>query len=293
MTTQHRFAYYPGCSLLSSAKEYDISVRATFPLLDVELVELEDWSCCGAVHADVEHADTAVTLPARNLALAEAQGFDKILAPCSGCYRNLRRASLRIAGDGALRKRVNEHLREGLTIAGNVEVLHPVYVILEMLGLDSLLHVVKNPLSGLKVASYYGCMLTRPKDRFDSAERPVGLDNIMQVLGAEVVDYPMKAKCCGGAMAISHANVTARLTGNVLESAKEAGADVVTLACPMCHTALDAYQGKAERAVGRSLNLPVLYFTQLIGLAMGLDASQLGFERHMVSPREQLARLGF
>ncbi len=114
----------------------------------------------------------------------------------------------------------------------------------------------------------------------------------MQVLGAEVVDYPMKAKCCGGAMAISR-QCDRPLTGNVLESAKEAGADVVTLACPMCHTALDAYQGKAERAVGRSLNLPVLYFTQLIGLAMGLDASQLGFERHMVSPREQLARLGF
>lgn len=292
MTTELRFAYYPGCTLLSGAKEYDVSVRATFAHLGVELVELEDWSCCGAVHADVEQADAATALPARNLALAEAQGCTTILAPCSGCYRSLRRASLSIAGVAGVRASVNGRLREGLTVAGNVEVLHPVYVILEMLGLDALRHAVKKPLSGLKVASYYGCMLTRPKDRFDSAERPVGLDRIVQVLGAEVIDYPMKAKCCGGAMAISHAGVTARLTGNVLESAKDAGADVVTLACPMCHTALDAYQSKAERAVGRSLNLPVLYFTQLIGLALGLDASQLGFERHIVSPREQLARLG-
>jgi heterodisulfide reductase subunit B len=162
-----------------------------------------------------------------------------------------------------------------------------------VLGIPALRKAVTRPLSGLKVASYYGCMLTRPKDRFDSTERPVGLDRIVEALGAETVDYPMKAKCCGGAMAISHSGVTARLTGNVLDSAKEAQADIVTLACPMCHTALDAYQGKAERAVGHALDLPVLYFTQLMGLALGIDPATLGLQRHMVSPRRQLTRLGF
>ena len=292
MTTELRYAYYPGCSLLSSAKEYDVSVRAVFQHLGIELVTLEDWSCCGAVHADVQHADAATVLPARNLALAEAQGFDKVLAPCSGCYRNLRRASLRVAGSSAVRTKVNQRLRDGLTLSRDIQVLHPVYVILEELGIPALRKAVTKPLAGLKIASYYGCMLTRPKDQFDSTERPTGLDAIVGALGAEAVDYPMKAKCCGGAMAISHSGVTARLTGSVLDSAKEAQADIVTLACPMCHTALDAYQGKAERSVGHALDLPVLYFTQLMGLALGLDPSRLGFERHMVSPRKQLARLG-
>jgi heterodisulfide reductase subunit B2 len=293
MTAVARYAYYPGCSLLSGAKEYDRSVRAVFAHLGLELVELEDWSCCGAVHADVRHPEAAVLLPARNLALAEAQGFESVLAPCSGCYKNLRRASQRIAADKAVRQSVSAHLRVGLTLEGDIEVVHPLYVLLHEYGLDRLKPLVVNPLRGWQIASYYGCMLTRPKDIFDSAERPTGLDELVRVLGAEPVDYPMKAKCCGGAMALSHSEVTARLTGNVLVSAKEAGADLVTLACPMCHTALDAYQGKAERVVQQSLDLPVLYFTQVMGLALGLDPTRLGFERHMVSVRPQLARIGF
>ena len=299
MTVGSRYAYYLGCSLLSGAREYDHSVRAVFAHLGIELVDLEDWSCCGAVHADVHNPDAAVLLPARNLALAEAQGLDRVVAPCSGCYRNLRRAGKKVAGDKQVRSMVNDHLAgaraEGhaLQLTTDVEVLHPLYVLLEEFGLDRLAQEVSHPLYGLRVASYYGCMLTRPKDVFDSTERPVGMDELVAVLGGEVVDYPMKAKCCGGAMAISHADVTARLTGNVLVSARDAGADIVTLACPMCHTALDAYQSKAERLMGQALDLPVLYFTQLVGLALGLDPASLGFSRHLVSPHEQLARVGF
>jgi heterodisulfide reductase subunit B2 len=293
MTGATRYAYYPGCSLLTSAKEYDRSIRAVFAHLGLELVEVEDWSCCGAVHADVRHAEAAVSLPARNLALAEAQGFDRVIAPCSGCYKNLRRAAQRVSADKAVRESVNTHLREGLALEGDVEVLHPLYVLLYEYGLDHLKPLVVNPLKGWRIASYYGCMLTRPKDIFDSTERPTGLDELVRVLGAEPVEYPMRAKCCGGAMALSHSEVTVRLTSNVLVSAKEAGADVVTLACPMCHTALDAYQSKAEHAARQHLDLPVLYFTQVMGLALGLDPTKLGFERHMVSPRPQLARIGF
>ena len=293
MTGTTRYAYYPGCSLLSGAKEYDRSIRAVFAHLGLELVELEDWSCCGAVHADVRRSEAAVLLPARNLALAEAQGFDRVVAPCSGCYKNLRRASHRVSADKGMRSQVNAHLREGLSLEGDVEVLHPLYVLLQDFGLERLKPLVVNPLKGWHIASYYGCMLTRPKDVFDSAERPSGLDALIRVLGAETVDYDMKAKCCGGAMALSHSEVTVRLTGNILLSAKEAGADVVTLACPMCHTALDAYQGKAERATRQPLDLPALYFSQVMGLALGLDPTGLGFERHMVSPQPQLARIGF
>lgn len=284
-----RYAYYPGCSLLSGAKEYDRSLRLTFAQLGIELVELEDWNCCGAVHAE---GPGIVELPGRNLALAEAQGFDTIIAPCSGCYKNLRRASKTLAQDKAARQHLNENLAEGLELKGDVTVLHPLYALIEQYGLEKIKKQVKQPLAGLKVASYYGCMLTRPRDVFDSTERPVGLDDLMAVLGADIVDYPSKAKCCGGALAISHSEVTARLSGNVLADAQAAGADVVTLACPMCHTALDLYQGKAERAVGHALGLPVLYFTQLLGLALGLPAHRLGFERHIVSPHARLARIG-
>jgi len=290
--TVTRYGYYPGCSLLSSAKEYDRSVRAVFAHLDIALVELNDWNCCGAVHADVNNPDAAITLPARNLALAEAQGLTDIIAPCSGCYKNLRRASKSVAGDKSIRALVNESLQDDLSLDGDVTVMHPLYVILRDYGLDRLGEEVVKPLSELRVASYYGCMLTRPRDVFDSPERPIGLDELMRTLGANVVNYPSKAKCCGGALALSHTDVTARLTGNVLVSAKEAGADLVTLACPMCHTALDSYQTRAARAVNQELNIPVLYFTQLMGLALGLDRSVLGLDRHLVSPEKILSRLG-
>jgi heterodisulfide reductase subunit B len=292
MTSETRFAYYPGCSLLSTAKEYDTSVRLVFAHLGLDLVEIEDWNCCGAVHADVNNADAAYTLPARNLALAESQGLTTIVAPCSGCYKNLRRASKAIASDKKLRQEVNTHLRDDLELTEDLEVLHPLYLLLEHVGIERIKDTVTHPLRDLRVAAYYGCMLTRPKDRFDSTERPKGLDRLIEALGATPVAYPMKAKCCGGALALSHGDVTARLGGKVLASAKDRGADVVGLACPMCHMALDSYQARAERVMRQELGLPVLFFTQLMGLAFGLDRTRLGFDRHMVSPQAQLVQLG-
>jgi len=288
-----RYAYYPGCSLSSGEKEYGISVRAVFAHMGIELVEIEDWSCCGAVHAGVNSETSTTVLPARNLALAAAQGFDTIIVPCSGCYLNLRRASKRVAGDKAVRAMVKEHLREDLAYETDVEVLHPLYALMRDVGLDAIRALVTHPLSSWQIASYYGCMMTRPKDVFDSAERPVGLDQLAATLGATPVDYPMKAKCCGGALALSHSGVTARLTGDVLVSAQAAGADVTMLACPMCHTALDTYQRKAARAVKQPIDMPVLFFTQAMGLAFGLDPDTLGLKRHLVSPERALAVAGF
>jgi heterodisulfide reductase subunit B len=288
-----RFGYYPGCSLLSTAKEYDVSLRAVFKHLDIELVEIEDWNCCGAVHADVNNANAAITLPARNLALAEAQGIDTILAPCSGCYKNLRRASKAVQTSKESREMVNESLMGDLQLNGNIEVLHPLYMLTQQYGLKRIKEQVVKPLTDWRIASYYGCMLTRPKDVFDSTERPTGMDALITVLRGEEVNYPMKAKCCGGALALSHGDVTARLSADILLSAKDAGADVVALACPMCHMALDIYQGKAEKVVNASFDLPVLYFTQLMGLAFGIDKSELGLNRHLVSPEPQLVQMGF
>jgi heterodisulfide reductase subunit B len=159
-------------------------------------------------------------------------------------------------------------MTEHYSCAGHVTVMHPLYMLIQDFGLDALKKRVVRPLTGIKIASYYGCMLTRPLDEFDSAERPTGLDRLVKALGAEPVEYDYKAKCCGGALALSHTGSTVRMTSKILASAKERGAEAMTLACPMCHMALDMYQGKAERKVGQPLNLPVLFFTQWMGLAL-------------------------
>lgn len=286
------YAYYPGCSLDSTAKEYDMSVRAVFAKLDIELHELDEWTCCGATHSAIYKEDSRFLLSIRNLALAEMQGYDAVIAPCSACYKNLRRAAKLAETDKTICTRVNAEMEEVFSCSGQVEVLHPLYLILRDYGLDTLKKRVVRPLTGMKIASYYGCMLTRPVDEFDSAERPTGLDRLVRALGAEPVDYDYKAKCCGGALALSHGGTTARMAGDVLASAKERGAEAVTLACPMCHMALDLYQSKAERIVQRDLDLPVVFFTQLMGLALGLDPAQLGLQRHIVPTASVVARLG-
>ena len=284
------YAYYPGCTQESGSKEYDLSVRAVCERLGIELRELEDWNCCGAVHTSVTDPLLAMTLPARNLALAEEQGMTEIVTPCSGCYKNFRTASKAIQADPALRQEVNDAL-PGHTLKGDVTVKHPLYVIVNDYGLERL--EVTKPLKGLRVACYYGCVLTRPRDEFDSPEKPQAMDRLMQALGAEPVPYPAKTKCCGGAVLLSHTHIAVDLTGKVLLAAKEAGADCVALACPMCHVALDLYQSRVERALGTRLDLPVLYFTQLMALALGVERHRLGFKRHIVSPAPLLERLGF
>lgn len=286
------YAYYPGCSLDSTAKEYDMSVRAVFAKLDIELHELEEWTCCGATHSAIYKDDSRFLLSLRNLALAEMQGYDTVIAPCSACYKNLRRAAKLAEADKTICTRVNNEMEETFSCSGKIEVLHPLYLILRDYGLDTLKKRVVRPLTGIKIASYYGCMLTRPVDVFDSAERPTGLDRLVRALGAEPVDYDYKAKCCGGALALSHGGTTARMAGDVLASAKARGAEAVTLACPMCHMALDLYQSKAERIVKRDLDLPVVFFTQLMGLALGLEPAQLGMKRHIVPTASLIAQLG-
>jgi heterodisulfide reductase subunit B len=288
-TSTVTYGYYPGCSLEKGSKEYDLSLRAVCDRLGINLKELEDWSCCGAVHAPVTDALLALTLPARNLALAEEQGLTVVVPPCSGCYKVFRTASKSIAADPALRKQVNDSL-PGQTLTGNVEVKHPLYVIVDDYGLEQL--SVSRPLKGLKVACYYGCWLTRPTDEFDSPERPQAMDRLMRKLGAETVEYSSKTRCCGGAVLLSHTSVAVDLIGLVLSSAKDAGADCVALACPMCQVALDGYQSRANSRLGTRLDLPILYFTQLMGLALRVDRRSLGLGRHIVSPLPLLERLG-
>ena len=284
------YGYYPGCTQESGSKEYDVSVRAVCERLGIELQDLEDWNCCGAVHTSVTDPLLAMTLPGRNLAIAEKQGLTEVVAPCTGCYKNLRSASKAIQADAALRQEVNDALPDH-TLEGNTTVKHPLYVIVNDYGLENI-EVIK-PLTGLRVACYYGCVLTRPQDEFDSPEEPQGMDQLMRVLGAEVVPFAAKTKCCGGAVLLSHTHIATRLTGKVLLAAKNAGADCVALACPMCHVALDLYQSWAERTAQARFDMPIIYFSQLMALALGVARDQLGLERHIVSSAPLLTRLGF
>jgi len=284
-----KYAYYPGCSLHTSAREYDLSWQAVCKQLGIELVEMADWNCCGTVHAGSVDHRLATVLAARNLSIAEAMDLE-IAVPCSGCYKNLRTADEALKQDPALRTSLNMTLSR--PFQGTTAVRHPLYIILETVGLDRLSNVPR-PLHGLKVAPYYGCVLTRPvaEHPVDDPEDPQGLDRLLAALGAEVVPYSAKTKCCGGAVLLSHPDVSLDLTSKLLQEAKKAHADCLAVACPMCQMALDAYQSKVERQVGERLELPVLYFTQLMGLALGIDSAQLGFGRLFVSPAKVLARV--
>ena len=255
-----KYAYYPGCSLHTSAKEYDGSWRAVCKQLGIELVEMADWNCCGTVHATSVNQGLATALAARNLSIAEAMGLE-MAVPCSGCYKNLRTADEALEEDPCLRAKINACLSHPLQ--GSTKVRHPLYIILENIGLDRLADVPR-PLHGIRVAPYYGCVLTRPAaaQPIDDPEDPQGMDRLLGALGAEVVPYPAKTKCCGGAILLSHTDVSLDLTGKLLSEAKKAEADCLAVACPMCQMVLDGYQSKIERQLGERLELPILYCNQ-------------------------------
>jgi len=294
-----KYAYYPGCSLHASAQEYDASWRAVCQHLGIELAEMDDWSCCGTVHATTVDRMMSVALAARNLAIAEAMQLD-VIAPCSGCYKNLRTADEALRQDETLLQEVNAGLAQPMREGDRFEasVLHPLYVIagsdaaLDEIGLGDPENLPR-PLHGLKAAPYYGCVLTRPAATvpLDDPEDPQSLDRLLNALGADVVPFDAKTKCCGGAVLVSHNDVALDLSGRVLKEAKEAGAECLVVACPMCQMALDAYQSKIEQQMGEQVNLPVLYFTQLMGLALGLDERRLGLGRLFVSPNQVLSQV--
>lgn len=283
-----RYAYYPGCSLGASAKEYDQSLRAVCQRLGIELTEMENWNCCGATPAFTIDPFLATALAARNLAIAEQEGLP-MLTPCTACYKNLRKASESIAEDPELREKVNEVLTEH-NLEGNPVVKLPLEVVVNDFGLNRL--EIERPLVGLKVACYYGCPVARPKSGFDNIEAPQSLDCLMKTLGAEPVSFAYRTKCCGGPIVLPQEEIALDLTGRLLVKAKQAGANCLVLACSLCHLLLDAYQPRIERRLGMHLGLPVFYFSQLLGLALGVDRERLGLEINIVSPSALLENIG-
>jgi heterodisulfide reductase subunit B len=278
-----RYAFYPGCSLESSSVAYDMSVRQVADTLDVELVEIDDWNCCGATEYYTLDKLAACAVIARNLALVEPD-LDQLVAPCSACYLNLKKIDKLMAESEDLDSKIGEALAAGRLAyrAGRVKVRHLLDVIYNDVGKQAVRGKVVRPLDGLRVAPYYGCQIVRPLNGFDDTEYPTKMDQLLSWLGAEVVDYPVKSHCCSGHMTqISEENAF-ELIRRLLQSAADYRADVIACLCPMCQLNLDAYQGRVNNHFNTRFQLPILFFTQLIGVALGLEPEALGFGKEMV-----------
>jgi heterodisulfide reductase subunit B len=291
------YSYYPGCSLEKNAGAYHESTMAIAGPLGMEFVEVEDWNCCGATEYIALNQTAAYSLIARNLAMATRNtGSDQLVAPCSACYLNLRKCDKYMATEPKLAGKVGQALAEGGLAyqGGSLHVRHLLDVIYNDIGLETLKAKTVKPLTGLRVAPYYGCMIVRPgfHNGDDDPEYPTSLDKILEALGAEVVDFPMKAHCCGGHMTQISEGTGFELIRRLIKGADDYGTDVITTICPMCQLNLDGFQGPMNRHFSTSYHIPVLYFTQLIGLAMGLPASDLGLGQELVSPAYALAKIG-
>ncbi len=287
-----KYAYYPGCSLECNSAAYDLSVRAVSDQLGIELREIDDWNCCGATEYFSQDELTACSVIARNLALVD-NDLDQMVAPCAACYLNLKKVDTLMQEDQELGSKINECLAAGNLHydAGRVRVRHLLDLIVNDIGETAIRDKIKQPLEGLRVACYYGCQIVRPYSDFDDPEQPQSLDNLCKWLGAEVVDYPVKAHCCGGHMTQISEPQAFELIRRLLQNAKDYEADVILCMCPMCQLNLDAYQSRVNSYFNTNFNIPIIFFTQLLGVAMGIEPRKLGFGKEIVSAEPVLRKL--
>lgn len=285
-----KYSYFPGCSLDASAVAYAISIEAVTKALGIELIELEDWNCCGSSPSSSVDELLSTCVAARNLALAEKTGLDLVTA-CSACYCTLRKANSLLKQYPKLKKEVDEALAAGgLEYHTGVKVRHLAEVVVNDVGPEAIASKVQRSLDGLKVAVYYGCQIVRPGPGFDDPEFPHSLDHLVESLGAEAVPFPLKSRCCGGSLIIPEENVALGLIQKLLGSAAANGAECIITVCPLCQTNLDVYQGRVNRKFKTHYDIPVLFFTQLVGLALGLDSKQLGIDKGMVPATKLLSK---
>jgi len=277
------YAFFPGCSLESTARDFWMSTLALARALDIDLQEIPEWTCCGSTPAHAADPVLAAALPARNLAIARGMDTDVVVC-CAACYGRLAAANLALSTDEALRAKVAQAIVT--PYAGEVSVRHFLQVLDEDYGAAELSDRAERGLDGLRVACYYGCLLTRPRELsiLDDSEDPQLMERLLSAVGAEPVEWPYKTECCGASLSITRTDTAARLSGEILRMAKASGADCIAAACPLCQSNLDLRQADIERMTGESIGLPVLYFTQLLGLAVGLPRESLGTGMLMVDP---------
>jgi heterodisulfide reductase subunit B len=288
-----KIGYYPGCSLHSTGIEYDMSARAVAKALGIELDEIKDWVCCGSSPAHSSNELMSLALPAKNLLiLKEENGLTDLCVPCASCFSRLKAAQNRLE-DASIRKRVESVLEA--EFPQDIKVTHLMDTMVRGVGLDAIRERVEKPLAGIKVACYYGCLMTRPpkvtgKERY---ENPSDMEDLMGALGAEAVDWNMKTYCCGASFALTRTDVVLKMTGRVLADAANSGAEAVVVGCPLCHSNLDTRQEEINAAQGAAFRVPVFYFTELMGVAFGIEPAVLGIDRHFTDAGKLLKERGF
>jgi len=289
-----KVAYYPGCALEGTGHAYNRSTKAVGKELGLDLVEVRNWNCCGAMEVKNIDPKLQTYLSSRVMSIAANEmGLDTVMAPCNGCYHNLKKAEYDLANDPdsvAVTERLSEKAGHETYKAGDITTIHALDWIKESIGLDGIRERVKNSLKGLKIANYYGCMYTRPRHIFpekdagpdsESTSNPHFMDEILAAAGAEIVDYPLKTACCGGAHTLSDSDTSTRLVLNLLQTAEACDADVIATECPTCHSGLEMHQVRAEKEFGAKTDVKILYFTQLLGLALGLRPRKVGVQENV------------
>jgi heterodisulfide reductase subunit B2 len=283
-----KYLYFPGCSLRSTGRAYEESLLAVLQALEIPIEELEDWNCCGATsYVSIDETD-AFALAARNLALAELQCPNEtvnLIAPCSACFLVLMKTERYLEDYPDVSKKINASLDKAqLHYHGRVDVRHPLDVFVNDYGLENIKKHVKIPLKGLKVANYYGCQMVRPFKTFDHSHYPTTMDRLVQALGAEPVEWPLKTRCCGGSLTGTIQEAGLRLNRLLLKEAQKRDADIMLTCCPLCQHNLECYQGRINRMYDEEVDIPVAFFTQLMGVALGLSEKDLGMQRLFKKP---------
>ncbi len=286
-----KFAYYPGCSAVGTSADYEASTRMVCKDLGFGLNDIDDWNCCGSTPAHAVSTELSAALCVRNLDIAKKAGADKLLTTCPSCLSNLRHAGHRME-DEDFRKNVDSLLDEPST-KSFPEAESVMQALVDTYGLDTLAGRVAKKFKGIRLAPYYGCLMSRPAEimNFGDPENPQMMEDILRACGADVLDFPLKTNCCGASFGIPERSMTAKLSGKILQVAKNMQADAIVVACPLCQMNLDLRQGQAESAMQDRFNLPVLYFTQILGLAFGHDPKDLGMNKLCVSANALLAKL--
>ena len=277
-----RYAYYPGCSLHSTAKEFDHSLRAVFKRLDIELVEVKNWFCCGSTPAHSVSRLLATALPLGNIALMQKMGLGEVVVPCPSCFSHFKSALLSVKNEPTLREELEGVIKGGWS--DEIRIYHPLQVLAEEPQLHKMASLKKEELTGLKMVCYYGCLLTRPPKvtGFDDPEYPETMDRVLRALGVTTLDWSYKTDCCGASFALTRTDIALKLSHEILQGAKAVGADGIVVACPLCHINLDTRQEQIEKAYGVDYKLPIFYFTQLMGMTFGLSPKELLLGKHFV-----------
>ena len=286
-----KYAYFPGCSLESTAREFGESTHLVAEALGIELEPIPDWNCCGATSAHNLDHRLSVALPARNLGIAESMGLD-VVAPCAACYNRMRGAEVELKANAKLRDDINAHLEKPFTGGVTVKSALEVFTTPDML--DKVAAGIRMKLTGLKPACYYGCLLVRPPKvlGFDDAENPQSLDRAMEICGAEPVDWYFKNECCGASFGLSKSEIVVKLVGDIISNAKKHGANCIVTACPLCMTNLEMRQAAAGKLRGEDLTMPIFFFTELIGLAMEVPGVKKCFASHLIDVNGALDLIG-